>query len=497
MQSVALGYTARADGSSAVAIGTYTAAGTNSIAMGNGADATQSNTIAIGTNAYAGVEAIHIGTSTVRGNDSNLTGAFRRGSTLIGNEAVGQGLYTTVVGNHSQVLANEKVLATGLLNRQFVAQNAFTNILGAYNAVGDTKTTKTYNGVAVTVVGAANKVQESNGALVAGYGNSVTNSYKDQIDVSNIVSSSLIDNTAAIADILNNSNTELGQTGVIGAVNKLDSSSNALVMGMRNNVSLANKSSLAGFNQTANAINYTSISGADSTVKNTNYVYTAGVKNTINNADNVIALGNNMVVGSATTAAKNSVLLGNNIDFASKNNMANAVSIGDYSRANTGAVAVGVTAQALGVDSIAIGRDAIATGSVATGASARAGNGGAAYGDGAVATYLNGATTAGTVAGAAFGQNAQADVSAAVALGTNALVTQTNSVALGADSIANTAATPVAGFAGATPVGVISVGSVGKERQIQNVAAGQITGKSTDAINGSQLYASNEIITSL
>ena len=62
-------------------------------------------------------------------------------------------------------------------------------------------------------------------------------------------------------------------------------------------------------------------------------------------------------------------------------------------------------------------------------------------------------------------------------------------MALGADSIANTAATPVTGFAGAAPVGVVSVGSVGKERQIQNVAAGQIGNLSTDAINGSQLYA--------
>ena len=320
------------------------------------------------------------------------------------------------------------------------------------------------------------------------------NSYKDKIDVSGIIGSSSIDTTATLVKVLNDSKTELGQVGIIGAGNKLDTANSTLVMGMRNAVTVANKSSLAGFNQTANAINYSSISGADSTINNTNYVYTVGVNNTINNADNVIALGNNMVVGSATTAAKNSILLGNNIAFASKNSMENAVSIGDYSRANTGAVAVGVTAQALGVDSIAIGRDAIATGSLATGASSRAGNGGAAYGDDAVATYLNGATTTGIVAGAAFGQNAKADVSASVALGTNALVTQINSVALGTDSIANTAATPVAGFAGAAPVGVVSVGSVGNERQIQNVAAGRVTDKSTDAINGSQLYASTTLI---
>ncbi len=44
-------------------------------------------------------------------------------------------------------------------------------------------------------------------------------------------------------------------------------------------------------------------------------------------------------------------------------------------------------------------------------------------------------------------------------------------------------------FAGATPVGVVSVGDVGSERRIQNVAAGLIGKDSTDAINGSQLYA--------
>ncbi|MBR7059783.1 MAG: YadA-like family protein, partial [Neisseriaceae bacterium] len=43
-------------------------------------------------------------------------------------------------------------------------------------------------------------------------------------------------------------------------------------------------------------------------------------------------------------------------------------------------------------------------------------------------------------------------------------------------------------FAGATPVGVVSVGDVGSERRIQNVAAGLISEESTDAINGSQLY---------
>ena len=48
------------------------------------------------------------------------------------------------------------------------------------------------------------------------------------------------------------------------------------------------------------------------------------------------------------------------------------------------------------------------------------------------------------------------------------------------------------GFAGTAPVGTVSVGSLGAERTVTNVAAGRITANSTDAINGSQLYSLSE-----
>ncbi|MDY5481349.1 MAG: YadA-like family protein [Veillonella caviae] len=49
------------------------------------------------------------------------------------------------------------------------------------------------------------------------------------------------------------------------------------------------------------------------------------------------------------------------------------------------------------------------------------------------------------------------------------------------------------GFAGETAVGSVSVGAAGSERRIQNVAAGEISATSTDAINGSQLYVANQV----
>ncbi|MES2246197.1 MAG: ESPR-type extended signal peptide-containing protein [Pseudomonadota bacterium] len=193
-------------------------------------------------------------------------------------------------------------------------------------------------------------------------------------------------------------------------------------------------------------------------------------------------------------SAEDAIAMGTNALASGKGSVAMGQ---DSIAAKDGAVAIGQGAQALGEKSIAVGFDAIATGSLAMGASARAGNGGTAFGDGAIATYLGGTTVAGTVAGAALGQNAKADVSAGVAVGTDAEVTAANGVALGAGSLATQDAAALAlknayvpagatAVAGTAPVGEVSVGGVGKERRITNLAAGS---DNTDAVNVSQLKA--------
>jgi len=92
-------------------------------------------------------------------------------------------------------------------------------------------------------------------------------------------------------------------------------------------------------------------------------------------------------------------------------------------------------------------------------------------------------------------------------LGNNVTTTQANSVVLGNASTDRAASVvdkvtingddyAFAGV-GSTANGVVSVGKVGGERQIINVAAGEISASSTDAINGSQLYATNQAIEKL
>ena len=96
-----------------------------------------------------------------------------------------------------------------------------------------------------------------------------------------------------------------------------------------------------------------------------------------------------------------------------------------------------------------------------------------------------------------LGNNASVTAKNGMALGSNTKVANENAVALGAGSetaaaVKTSSATingTVHNFAGINPASTVSVGKAGSERTITNVAAGRISDTSTDAINGSQLYA--------
>ncbi|WP_244115188.1 YadA-like family protein [Burkholderia contaminans] len=85
----------------------------------------------------------------------------------------------------------------------------------------------------------------------------------------------------------------------------------------------------------------------------------------------------------------------------------------------------------------------------------------------------------------AIGSGAQAAGANSLALGSGARVSGAGSVAIGYNSVAN-------------QNNVVSVGSVGNERRIVNVADGDVSFQSTDAVNGGQLYAAlNDLSTSV
>ncbi|CAD5738777.1 YadA-like family protein [Escherichia coli] len=162
-----------------------------------------------------------------------------------------------------------------------------------------------------------------------------------------------------------------------------------------------------------------------------------------------------------------------------------SVSLGSISRATgTAANALGATAEANGDMATAVGFNALANG------------------DNALAVGSESSAEAND--SLAIGNQSAANKSSSVALGHGARVSVVEgNVSIGADSV-DKAATPVSsatislnngktveysGFAGNKAESVVSVGDTGKERQIVNVGAGNISDSSTDAINGSQLYA--------
>ncbi|WP_080671715.1 YadA-like family protein [Xanthomonas citri] len=172
-----------------------------------------------------------------------------------------------------------------------------------------------------------------------------------------------------------------------------------------------------------------------------------------------------------------------------------------------GAVALGTSSKALGINSLALGSGSSAAGgnSVAQGNGAAA-SGLAAVAQGAFASAAGGNSVAqGSLAQAngadavAIGSSSNAASKSTVAIGSKATANFTGDVALGDGSVTESTVATSNGvlngrtysYAGAAPVSTVSVGAVGNERTITNVAAGRISASSTDAVNGSQLYATN------
>ncbi|WP_443091388.1 YadA-like family protein [Basfia succiniciproducens] len=231
--------------------------------------------------------------------------------------------------------------------------------------------------------------------------------------------------------------------------------------------------------------------------------------NAVASGDNATAIGQGTKANSAAAIA-----IGNNANATSSRNDSviaignNAQSTGSYSIAvgtnsvanHTWSMAMGISAKAIDDYATALGSSAQATSqwTTALGAGANA--------TGSAATAVGSNTTATAGGATVVGYNSSVTGANTTALGNNINVDTEGSVVLGNGSAAASATTETtatvnnltySGFAGADNVATgdyVSVGSVGEERQIKNVAAGNVSATSTDAINGSQLYATQNVI---
>lgn len=358
-------------------------------------------------------------------------------------------------------------------------------------------------GATVAPVSAANPVTEANGFITAAVGDQANQTP----DAHNSVNYGLVDNNTATSIAVGQGNTITstnGSSSAYGNQNTIDGNQ-ANAFGDGNTVTGAFAQAFGDSNviNGTNAIGYGYNNTIDGTTKNYR-------DRTFDNESDAATLqtgswnSNSVAIGSKNTALGSSALAVGN---EAKAQMSESIAIGHEAQADkTWGIAIGTRATASDVRSLALGHQAKSAGykANAIGADATAnGNHANAIGSSATATgdhaqaFGAGAQATG-VRTNVFGSDAAATADYSIAIGNKANASTANSIALGADSTTRSATNVTSatvaghtygGFAGTSPVGSVSVGKAGEERQIHNVAAGKISADSTDAVNGSQLYS--------
>ena len=445
-QAVAVGAKASALKQDSIAIGTNaTANWTNTISIGKDTVSTKDHAVAIGTSANAsGVQAVTVGSyaradadsSISLGQNATVSGTGSTAAVALGYLANASAANTVAAGKSATATVDNAV-ALGVSSS---ATNRNAAALGAYSKAA---------GERATAVGAASNAE---GAASFAGGTSAK---------------AIGDNSIAIGGA-----TDMDDNEVLG---KKQTGANAAKANGKKSIAI-------GFNAT------TSEMASD-----------AVVMGTFANADATSAV----VIGQGALANGDgdaSVAIGR----LSKAKDIVTVAIGDKADAHANsAIALGANASASG---ISIGGNSVSS----MEDSMALGHGSESLGSETV-TIGYGASSAQDVSYAVtLGAMAQNSANYSTALGHSAKTTEFYSVALGANSeagkdfVSSSNATingvEYENFAASTSSfntendekeggAVVSLGKKGYERQIKHVAAGQVTNVSTDAINGSQLYA--------
>ena len=507
--TVALGVSAASAKAGAVTLGAYTKAdAVKALALGYESHAVNENDVALGGGSLT--EAHHSGDYTLNG---NYTAA---GTWSYGTVSVGKVDAATPANNFTRQIQNVSAgvisaTSTDAINgSQLYATNSYLLNLGnnVKNALGgDTQidnegnlTLSNLGGTGTANVHDAleamnNKIDQLGGGSSSHFYS--VNTASDTRGNYNNNGATGLDALAAGADaqaagefavavgtgaqaVISNS-IAIGKNATVNEDTASDASVNGLTKG-EGSVAIGANTKASGTNATAvgqasNAYGQNSFAGGQSS-KALGKSSVAVGDGAIANQDSATAIG----AYSQSTAA-GATALGHN----TRATAFGTVAAGRQSKASaSNALALGNEADAQGEDAIAIGYNAQATQNRA------------------VAFGKNAKATAGDTF--AFGDAAKASASNAIALGKNANAAHADSIALGANSateaaVQTTSATvgglTFGNFAGNAPESTLSIGTAGKERTITNVAAGRISNNSTDAINGSQLYATQNVMNNI
>lgn len=279
--------------------------------------------IAIGTNSYARTGAIEIGAHTLEVNKiaigdttADQLRQFGVASTTLGSNSYAGGGFATTIGSYN-VQSSQYEAKNSSDTLRNATKNAFATVIGTFNS-NESMTGSSSSGIANMIAGTANKVTNSNGAIVMGAGNSVkgSNSYFDasayskHFDSVTEMQKTLMDGVAKSAG---------GATLVIGGANQAENTSHSQIMGVGNKMK----------STTFKKIEFNYLDGFNSSITDASHVKVLGQNVTISKgADSNTVIGdyrtvaedqtNNVIVGNGeektplTTSHKETVILGFN-----------------------------------------------------------------------------------------------------------------------------------------------------------------------------------------
>lgn len=280
--------------------------------------------IAIGDNTFARTGSTMIGSHNYSGDlgDTTVDSAATRASNLnvyattVGANSFSNGAFTTTTGVYNIISGeyNGGRLANG-------QKNFGATITGALNSIEsmDSAGSGYYSGIANSIVGTANRTQNTNGSLIFGAGNEITNSYTSISGLPGGLFSTTPTSAKDLANILREATSESdggGSTMAIGGGNKADYTQKTQITGVNNKVT-----------------------GTAGNIAKLNSV--SGFKNTVTNASNNIIMGNDH-----TVTADNTIAIGG-LSSTDTRSVANTTSIGYDAKVNKeGGVALGYKSNA-------------------------------------------------------------------------------------------------------------------------------------------------------
>ncbi|WP_018651253.1 YadA-like family protein [Actinobacillus capsulatus] len=474
----------------------------NGIAIGDYAKATGGLAISIGAYSQStDIGSIALGTSS-RAAGFNAFAAMRQSaaigdySTAIGSTAWSDGRSSVAIGSSATAKGKQSFAIGAADHVTLDAQNIGEARRTKYDGMNNTQS----NGDRSFAIGTSAKTN-GNDSFALG-SNSTTGVYDTVYDAylsSNVLSANSTKSAQRAFSFGTNSRA-LGDDSFALGTTAAAKAKNAFALGTTASAN-SNSSVAFGFNATSTgnssiAFGVTAKTNGEKSIALGTSANTTGAKAVAIGSDSKALSDSTVAIGTNSKADKvGSMSIGENANSTAKN----AITVGmNSSVTGENATAVGTEANVTMANGTAIGRSALSNQQNALAAGYKAiasGKDSSAVGTEALAKEAQ---------ASAFGRLANATAANTTALGSYSEANITNSVALGQKSV-TTAATPTQNttigditygdFAGKEANGsVVSVGTKGYERQIQNVAAGRVTADSTDAINGSQLYAVANVV---